>query len=328
MASRARRVAVTGASGRCAAGLLDRLECQQSIERVLAIDIRPPAAQRGPKVLFHRHDVSQPLGGLMADHAIDTIVHLAFAMSAGHNRAASLRVNIGGMESVLEAVEQAGVRHILYLSSTTVYGAHSDNPPLLTEESPLRPLKGFRYSEDKVRAERMLRETTDRRPGVTASVLRACPVVGRGSPGPMGQALAKPIGISIRGHDPPMQLLHEDDLSEVMVRCILDRVSGLYNLAGAGGVRWSDMVRSSGRRRVSLPAPVLYTLTGAAWHLRLQTDSPACGLDLIRYPWNVSTQKIRHGLGIELRYSSTEAWNTYASEVSAASCRHRMRTDG
>ena len=318
MASCARRIAVTGASGRCATGLLDRLECHQSIERVLAIDIRPPTAQRGRKVSFLRYDVSQPLGGLMADHAIDTVVHLAFAMSPGHNRAASRRVNIGGMESVLNAVQQAEVRHVLYLSSTTVYGAHPDNPPLLTEESPLRPLRGFRYSEDKVRAERMLRETTDRRPGVTASVLRACPVVGPGSPGPMGQALAKPIGISIRGHDPPMQLLHEDDLAEVMVRCILDRVSGLYNLAGAGGVRWSEMVRSSGRRSVSLPAPVLYALTGAAWHLRLQSDSPARGLDLIRYPWHVSTQKIRRDLGIKLRYSSRDAWNAYAAETHAA----------
>ena len=75
MASCARRIAVTGASGRCAAGLLDRLECHQSIERVLAIDIRPPTAQRGRKVSFLRYDV-QPLGGLMADHAIDTVVHL------------------------------------------------------------------------------------------------------------------------------------------------------------------------------------------------------------------------------------------------------------
>ena len=57
----------------------------------------------------------------------------------------------------------------------------------------------------------------------------------------MGQALAKPIGISHQGSRPADAALHEDDLADVMVRCILERVSGLYNLAGAaesGGARW------------------------------------------------------------------------------------------
>ena len=286
----------------------------ESVESVLALDLRPPPVRLGPKVRFHRHDVTQPLDGLLERHAVDTVVHLAFVMSPDRDRAASLPVNVGGMERVLEAAEREGVRHLLYLSSTTVYGAHADNPKLLTEESPPRPLPGFAYSEDKLRAEAMLRDLTMQRTDISACVLRACPVVGPGNPGPLGRALSKPVAVTVRGHDPPMQLLHEDDLVDVIVRCVLDRVSGLYNVAGFGGVRWSDVARLSGRVRVALPAPALYALAGAAWLLRLQDDSPR-GLDLIRYPWNVSTEKIRRDLGVRLRYSSWDAWRTYADGV-------------
>ena len=308
MASALRRVAVTGASGRCAAGLLDRLERDPSVELILAIDIRPLPRRRGPKVAFHSRDVADSMGTLLVEHAIDTVVHLAFAMSPGHDRAASRRVNVGGMESVLNAVAESGVGHLVYLSSTTVYGAHADNPPLLTEESPLRPPSGFQYGEDKVTAERMLGEFLSRHAAVTACILRACPVVGPGCAGPMTSALAKPVVVSIRGSDPPMQLLHQDDLADVMALCAQRRVSGVYNVAGEGGVAWGDIVRSSGRRSVALPESILRAATGAAWRLRLQSDSPAAGLDFIKSPWIAGTEKLRRDLGLELRYSSKEAW--------------------
>ena len=312
MSSLLRRVAITGASGYCARGLLDRLERDAAVEFVLAIDVRPPRSERSAKVVFHRHDVCEPMGDLLRDYAIDSVVHLAYVMSPGHNGSASRRVNVGGTASVLQAVEQAGVQHVLYLSSSTVYGAHSDNPPLLTEESPLRPVRGFQYSEGKMRSEEALEELIQRRPQVTACVLRASPVMGPSADNFVSRALSRPFLVAVRGYDPPMQFLHEDDLADAMLLCLLGKTSGVYNLAGEGGILWSDVARSMGRRLISLPAPVIYGLTDAAWTLRLQGDSPACGLDFIRYPWSVSTEKIERDLGFVPRYSSAEAWNAFA----------------
>jgi UDP-glucose 4-epimerase len=312
MGSPARRVAITGASGYCAAGLLDRLEAEDGIEAVLAIDVRPPRAERGAKVVFHRHDVSEPMGDLLRDYAIDSVVHLAYLMRPGHDRTASRKVNVGGTANVLKAVEQAGVQRLLYLSSSTVYGAHHDNPPLLTEDAPLRPVKGFQYSEGKVRSEEALAELVQRSPQVTACVLRACPVMGPGADNFVSRALSRPFLVAVRGCDPPMQFLHEDDLADAMLLCLLGNAPGVYNLAGEGGIRWSDMARSRGRRLISLPAAMLYGLTDATWALRLQGDSPACGLDFIRHRWSVSTEKIERDLGFAPRYSSAEAWNAFA----------------
>ena len=312
MGSPSRRVAITGASGYCAAGLLDRLEQEDGIEAVLAIDVRPPRAERSAKVLFHKHDVSEPMGDLLRDYAIDSVVHLAYLMKPSHDRTANLKVNVGGTANVLRAVEEAGVQHILYLSSSTVYGAHPDNPPLLTERAPLRPVKGFRYSEDKVRSEGALDELIRPNPQVTACVLRSCPVMGPGADNFVSRALSRPFLVAVRGCDPSMQFLHEDDLADAMLMCLLGNASGVYNLSGEGGVRWSDMARSLGRRLVSLPPGMLYGLTDATWALRLQGDSPACGLDFIRHRWSVSTEKIERDLGFAPRYSSAEAWSAFA----------------
>jgi hypothetical protein len=76
------------------------------------------------------------------------------------------------------------------------------------------------------------------------------------------------------------------------------------------------MAAAYGRRLIPLPAPLLYGLTGLTWRLRLQSDSPASGLDFIRYPWTVSTKKIERELGVKFRHSSAEAWEAFVRRQS------------
>ena len=130
MSSAIRRVAITGASGYVASMLMNRLEREAGIERVLALDVRPLRVKSSSKVVFRQHDVTTPMADLLVEHEIDAVAHLAYVLRPGHNRAAIERINVGGAINVLEACEQAGVRHLLYLSSTSVYGAHADNSPV------------------------------------------------------------------------------------------------------------------------------------------------------------------------------------------------------
>ena len=109
----------------------------------------------------------------------------------GHNRDAIERINVGGTANVLDACAEAGLSHILYLSSTSVYGAHPENPALLTEESPTRPVKGFQYSEDKVRSEGLINEYTRRSPDFKAAILRVCPIMGPNADNFIAHAFSK-----------------------------------------------------------------------------------------------------------------------------------------
>ena len=117
-----------------------------------------------------------------------------------------------------------------------------------------------------------------------------------------------------------MQFLHEDDLENILAYCLLNRVSGIYNVGGRGSISWKEMVELSGRKLIELPSPILYGLTSLSWKLRLQNESPPSGLDFIRYNWNASTDKIQRELGIEIKYSSKEAWEAFVnrSQVNSA----------
>ncbi len=311
MRSSIRRVAITGAAGYVAGMLMERLEREAGIDQVLALDVRPLRTQQLSKVVFRQHDVTTPLVDLLAEHKIDAIAHLAYVLRPGHDRAAIERINVGGAINVLEACEQAGVKHLLYLSSTSVYGAHADNPPLLTEDSPARPVPGFQYSEDKASVESLITKFTKRHPETTAVVLRTCPVMGPNADNFIAGAFSKPVLVGVRGCDPPMQFLHEDDLADALSHCLLQQVSGVYNLTGDGTIRWSEMAELFDKRLVFLPAPILYGLTSLTWTLRLQRDSPSCGLNFIRHRWTASNEKLKRELGIRLRYSSREAWEAF-----------------
>ena len=306
--SPARRVAITGAAGYVGDALVRRLERDDAIERVLAIDVRPLADHHTDKVSFAHHDVTVPMTELLTENRIDAVVHLAFVLNPARNRKAARRINVDGTAALLDSCVKADVRRVIYLSSTTVYGAHPDNAPLLTEDSPIRPVKGFAYGEDKAETEALFGELNRRHPTCSTVILRACPVLGANAGNFISRAFAKPFLVGITGCDPPMQFIHEEDLSEVLYLCLLNGVSGVYNLAGDGTIQWSEMVGMYGRRLITLPAPLLYGLTAATWRLRLQGDSPASGLDFIRYRWIASSERIRRELGYEFRRTSRDTW--------------------
>ena len=312
MSNTGRRIVVTGASGYIGAGLVRALAGADGVEMVLATDIVPPRSPLPANAVFVHQDVSQPFKGLFTGHGIDTVVHLAYIMQPDRDREAARRVNVGGTANLLEACAGSDVNRLVYLSSTSVYGAHADNPALLTESSQTRPVPGFQYSVDKVLAEGLIQEFAESNACTKTLILRCCPVVGPRADNFVARAFLKPVLVAVRGADPPMQLIHEDDLVSCLVPCTLNTATGIFNVAGSGTIRWSEMAAALGRRLVTLPAALLYPAVQAAWTLRLQSDSPARGLDFIRYPWNASTVKIENELDFRPVYSSPQAWEAYA----------------
>ncbi len=311
MGEKPRRIAVTGASGYIGTVLIRRLAERDDVSGVLAIDVREPRQDLGTKVSLVRQDVSEPFPRLFAEHEVDTVVHLAYQLRQGRDREATRQVNVGGTRNTIEACREGRVRRIIYLSSTSVYGAHADNPNVLTEDMPARPVLGFQYSEDKLASEILLNEFASESDRVSVCVLRCCPVMGRNADNFIAGAFDKPFLVAISGANPPMQLIHEDDAIRCMELAVFGCAEGLYNVGSASSIRWNEMAAARGRRVVSLPSWVLSAATQITWTLRLQSDSPAVGLHMIRYPWFASTEKIERDMGFRPRYSSREAWDAY-----------------
>jgi nucleoside-diphosphate-sugar epimerase len=103
-------------------------------------------------------DVSKLVAGA------DIVVHAAAALPIQASRASIRSVNVGGTEHVLRAAHDAGVRRVVLISSTAVYGVPEKHP--IEEDDPLVGVGA--YGESKIDAEALCRvaavETTIIRP--------------------------------------------------------------------------------------------------------------------------------------------------------------------
>ena len=126
-------------------------------------------------------DVSDPaaLAHALRGHGIDGVVHLAAKKAAGESVHLPLhyyRENVGGLLTVLEAMEGTGVSRLVYSSSAAVYGTPDVNP--VTEDAVLRPESP--YGETKVVGEWMARDAGTAW-GLSWAALRYFNVAGAGA---------------------------------------------------------------------------------------------------------------------------------------------------
>ena len=317
MAEHPRVVAVTGAAGYVGSRLLQELEQEENLAKVVAIDIRP---LRRPvhNILAKRVDVTHPLDDIFHDLRVDTVVHLAFSFPSGRNRRqleTTREANLAGLGNVLRSCRLARVRNVIYLSSHTVYGPHKDNPVPITEDTPVRPLTEFAYSHDKALMENLAQEFARETPEVNLTVLRSCVVLGPEAENRVAQAFFKPVLLGVLGYDPPWQFVHEDDLASLLVSLVMHPHPGVFNVAGNGVVRYSRIARLAQRRMVRLPPNLAYAVTQLTWSLGLQRESPARGLDFVRYPIVLSTGRLKKETGFHFQYASEEALTSFLAGV-------------
>jgi UDP-glucose 4-epimerase len=306
-------IAITGISGYVGTKLLNHLDGINAVQKIIGIDTREPRVNTA-KLKFYRRDIREPFGDLLAENEVATAIHLAFILRPTHQTVAARQVDIEGTKNLISACRQAGVKHILYLSSHTVYGARKDNPMSLTEESPLRPVAGFQYSRDKVEAERILRDFGDSNPDVSLTILRSCPVIGPNAVGSATTIMFQPvIMIGVAGYDPSLQFVHEDDLTSILGTFVIRPKEGIYNVAGDGILKYSEVAGLMKKRLLSLPGKLLELAIAFSWAVHLQSASPAGGLEFIKYPPVVSTDKLKRELDFRFQYSSQEALLSFAS---------------
>ncbi len=111
----------------------------------------------GREVAFHELDLRDGAGlaKVFAERDIDAVVHCAGLKAVGESVREPLAYwdcNVGGTISLLEAMDGAGVRDLVFSSSATVYA--EDAPRPLDEDAPLGPTNP--YGQTKLVIERLL----------------------------------------------------------------------------------------------------------------------------------------------------------------------------
>lgn len=158
------RILVTGGAGYI--GSHTALELLRAGHDVVIVDnlinSREEAVRRvetlaGRRVAFYRVDLldRDQLTAVFAAENLDAVIHFAALKSVGESVNQPLRYyhnNVTGTIRLLEVMDHYDVRHIVFSSSATVYGAPDKMP--IAEDAPLAPLNP--YGETKVMAEQIL----------------------------------------------------------------------------------------------------------------------------------------------------------------------------
>lgn len=310
-------VAITGAAGYIGRRLAACLLAEPDIETVIGIDVRPMPASHERFIPYQR-DIRDPaLAEVLLRHRVDLVIHTAFILYPPPRRIQKMaQINVGGTENVLHSAGQASVRHVIFLSSTTVYGVWPDNPIPLTEEHPPRPNPDYPYAVHKWQAEALVRRFGEEHPDRIWTIIRPPGVIGPHARGPLARLFQSSRSIIIDGGRAPGQFIHEDDLVSLLLAIIRARAAGIFNATPDDWVPWREMWRAVGQPLINFPWPLAYLLFGALWWFGLLEYVTHPGqVRMARYPFVASNQRARRTLGWVPQHTTTSALQTFYREA-------------
>ena len=297
-------VGVTGSSGHLGAKLLEHLEEIPGLGKLVAFDLQP---LRAPvhNIAAIRKDVTEPISEELANHRVNTLVHLAFDWRGGMRRreaAETSERNAAMVRQVTRSCLDAGVQHLIYVSTHAVYGARAGTPIPVSEEWPPNPAPGFTYAQDNHIAEQALLELAEQSPEIKVTIFRSCPALGSMTSMALLRELYFPGWVGPVDYNPPLQFVSDDDLARIICQAITHELSGVFNVAGSGVVFLRELARALEVRRTQLPASIVYPLkrmTSGAF------VSSSHYLD--RWPLIMSTARLQKATGYRYRFTAIDA---------------------
>ena len=130
--------------------------------------------------------IIQLLIKILTDFKIDAVIHFAGLKAVGESNLEPLKYydnNVGGSISLLEAMQQAKVRTIIFSSSATVYGEPQYLP--YDEQHPLKPINA--YGRTKLQVEEILQDLAQSDSSWRIALLRYFNPVGAHESGLIGE---------------------------------------------------------------------------------------------------------------------------------------------
>jgi UDP-glucose 4-epimerase len=208
------------------------------------------------------------------------------------------------------------VAHVVHLSSATVYGFHADNPVALSEPHSLRTNLDFLYGKHKRDIEQAAAEYFKQPGNPLLTVLRPSFFVDPRHGNPLLAYLRSSL-VFLPIRTAPLQFTHIHDVVEIIRLMLLARRPGIYNVGAEGTVSTQQIVTRLGTGVVRMPYPTLWMLNGMAWKCRLPASpAPSWSMQLLRYPWVVSSKRLKQETGYVFRYSTRAALEDFATTTS------------
>ena len=316
------RIAVTGASGNVGTALLRRLSTTADL---VGVSRRPP-----PSVAPYRDvewvsaDLSEAgVQTRLADAfaGADAVVHCAWIFQPSYDRELQIRGNQGGSLAVAQAAADAGVQHLVHLSSLGAYAPGGSRTPV-DESYPTTGVPTSPYSVDKSAVERILDDFEDR---MVISRMRptlvlqdgAASEIGRYFLGPVWPRIVRPAMFKLLPwpRDLVLQLVHADDVAAAIALVLEARAGGGFNVAAEPVVDRAEYRRIVGGVGPALPPRLLRTVVTATWKAHVQPTDPGW-LDLGMSVPLLDTARLR-SMGWEPQHRADDIFTSFIGALAA-----------
>ncbi len=289
------------------------LENEPDVEMILGLGANEPKVPL-ERTEFVRSDQKYSiLNRIVRATQVDTIVHTFLETNSVKVPSRVLHeINVIGTLNLLAAAGTAGssVRQVVVKSSTHIYGAAETDPTWFREEDKRTGPVRTRLERSLLEVEALVRDFADDNPHLVVSVLRFANVLGTDIITPISHNLRKRVLPSIAGFDPLVQFIEEDDVVRALEYVTGHQIPGVFNVAGAGKLPWSEVASISGA--YLLPLPPFRPRAFVAPLRQIGTvQFPPEMEGMVRYGRGVDTSKLA-ATGFEYRYTSAGAVESFA----------------
>ena len=307
-----RRVLVTGLDTFWGGRMAQALESDPDIEMILGMGTREPTVPLERAEFVRADQTYSILSRIVRATQVDTIVHTFLVVDSTRVPGRAMHeINVIGTMNLLAAAGQSGspVRQVVVKSSTLVYGSASTDPTWFREEQARTSPARTRVERSLIEVEGFVRDFAEDNPATVVTVLRFANVLGTDIVTPISLNLSRPLCPSVAGFDPLLQFVEEDDVVRCLEHVTRHRIPGLYNVAGAGKVPWSEVAKVCGTRL--LPLPPVGTRAFAAPLARAGLiEFPPELESLLRFGRGVDTSRLAK-TGFTTRYTSLGAVESF-----------------
>ena len=306
-----RRVLITGVSNPLGAEVARRLA--SNVEFLFGCDVEDPTSAIEEMDFVHADTRLPMIGKLIRQLNIDTVVHLAVLVDSPHDDRTIHETDVIGTMNVLVgcAGPSSSVRRLVVKSSQVIYGAGPGDPSFFAEDMINFDKPASGVTRDLLEMEQLIGEFAVRTERCEVTALRLGLRVTEGTT--LARYLSLPVVPTFAGFDPRLQLLHEEDAVEAIVRATLGRHPGVFNVAGDGVILVSQAIAIMG----GSPAPVLPPygrwLSRVGLRMFAGVQLPAHLADALAYGCVMDCTRASSEFGWRPAYSSRQAMDALAA---------------
>ena len=271
------RVVITGATGNVGTSLVELLEEDPDVEKVIGLSRRTPHVV-SPKTSWRSADLATDD---ITSHfeGADAVVHLAWQLRPSHRFDYLERVNVRGSQRVFEAAINAGVSTVIHASSVGVYSPGPKSP--VDESHPHHGVSTSTYSRQKAAVEQQLDAYEEQHPEVRWVRMRPGLIFKRGSAEhirrlffgslyPIALLRRKPLPILPNTPGLIVNVVHTTDVARALQTALKRDVRGPFNLATGTPLDITAMADIADVPTVPTPPKILRAIADFTWRAHLQ----------------------------------------------------------